>query len=166
MNELDAAILIITALSCLFGIWRGLIREVLSLLTWIAALVIARVYSEALSNSLTGFIDNASVRYVTAFVLLFMVIMMLGTGIRTLLDKLLTVAGLKLVDRILGGAFGIARGLVIVMVLLFIARPFVSETARWQESTLIPYGVALIEWSQQMLGDEGYTAAVPQAPVI
>ncbi|MEQ8953809.1 MAG: CvpA family protein [Gammaproteobacteria bacterium] len=165
MNQIDVAILIVTALSCLFGLWRGLIKEVLSLLTWVAALVIARVYSEALSGSMTGFIDNDSVRYVTAFVLLFMVVMMLGTGITHLLKKLLTVTGLRLADRVLGGAFGILRGVVIVLVIVFITRVFVSETEIWRQSSLIPYSIAMIEWSQQMLGEGQYATPAPQLPV-
>ncbi len=166
MNQIDVAILVVCALSCFFGLWRGLVKEVLSLLTWVAALVIARVYSDPVSGSLAGMIDNESVRYVTAFVLLFVVVMMLGTGITHLLKKLLTITGLRLVDRILGGGFGILRGLVIVMVIVFITRPFVSETEVWQQSGLVPYSVALIEWSQEMLGEEQYTAPVPQLPAI
>ena len=46
MNEVDTAILTVTALSFIFGLWRGLVKEVLSLVTWIAALLVARVYSE------------------------------------------------------------------------------------------------------------------------
>ncbi|GIT23363.1 MAG: hypothetical protein CM1200mP40_30450 [Gammaproteobacteria bacterium] len=39
MNEFDTAILVVIVLSCVFGLWTGLIKEVLSLLTWIAALL-------------------------------------------------------------------------------------------------------------------------------
>lgn len=152
-NQVDIIILIITLLSSAFGLWRGLIKEVLSLLAWIAALLVSRVFSEPLSELMSGMIENDGIRYVTAFVLLFVVVMMLGTFLNSLMSKLLTMAGLKLVDRLFGAVFGIAGGVIIVLVILFIANTFVSETELWQQSQLIPYGMALIESSQVFIGD-------------
>jgi membrane protein required for colicin V production len=153
MNAVDAAIISVTFISCLFGLWRGLIKEVLSLLTWIAALLVARVYSEPLSNSLAGMIESSGARYVTAFAIIFVLVMMTGTLINHLMAKLLTVTGLKLVDRLAGGVFGIARGVIIVLVILFITSVFVSENPLWQESALIPYGMSLIDWSRLFIED-------------
>ena len=76
MNGVDTAILVITTLSFLFGLWRGLIKEVLSLLTWVAALIVARLYSETLSELLVNIIDSSSIRYVSAFAIIFIVVMM------------------------------------------------------------------------------------------
>ena len=152
-NQVDIVILIITLLSSVFGLWRGLIKEVLSLLTWIAALLVSRVYSESLAGLLSGMIENEGIRYVTAFTLLFITVMLLGTLLTSLMSKLLTVSGLKLADRLLGAVFGIARGVIIVLVILFITSMFVSETQLWQQSQLIPYGMAMIEKSQMFIGD-------------
>lgn len=163
MNETDAAILIVTGISCLFGLWRGLIKEVLSLLTWIAALLVARVYSQYLAELLVNMINSSGVRYVTAFAIIFVVVMMLGTLMNHFMSKLITVTGLKFADRILGGVFGIARGVVIVLVILFITGVFVSETEQWQQSKLIPYGMAAIEQSRIFIGDLGIVT--PQMPV-
>jgi len=160
MNVADAVILIVTGISCLFGLWRGLIKEVLSLLTWVAALLVARVYSQYLAELLVNVIDSGSVRYVTAFAILFVIVMMLGTLLNHFMAKLITVTGLKFADRILGGAFGIARGVVIVLVILFIAGVFVAETEQWQQSILIPYGLSAIEWSRIFIGDLGVTNPV------
>jgi membrane protein required for colicin V production len=153
MNEVDVAILIVIGLSCLFGLWRGLIKEVLSLLSWVAALLIARVYSQYLSDLMTGLIENEGARYVAAFAALFVIVMMLGTLLNFLFSKLLIVSGLKFADRVFGGVFGIARGVIIVMVIMFITSVFVSETERWQQSVLIPYGMDLIERSRIFIGN-------------
>lgn len=153
LNQVDIAILIFTTLSSLFGLWRGLIKEVLSLLSWIAALLVARVYSEYLSEMLSGMIENDGIRYVAAFAVLFVAVMMAGTLINFLLSKVLGVSGLKLADRLLGAVFGIARGLIIVLVIMFISSVFVSETALWQESKLIPYGMSMISKSRIFIGD-------------
>ena len=152
-NQVDIVILIITILSSAFGLWRGLIKEVLSLLTWIAALLVSRVYSEPLAGLLAGMIENDGIRYVTAFALLFVTVMMLGTFLNFLMSKLLTFTGLKLADRLLGAVFGVARGVIIVLVIMFITSMFVSETELWQQSQLIPYGMTMIEKSQVFIGD-------------
>ena len=149
MNEVDTAILVVIILSCIFGLWTGLVKEVLSLLTWIAALLVARVYSEGLSELFVNVIDNSSVRYATAFVIIFIVIMMLGRLLNHQLSKLLISTRLKLTDRV----FGIARGALIVMLILFISNLFLSETEQWQQSTLIPYGMAMTEWSRIFIAD-------------
>ena len=153
LNQVDIAILIITVLSSLFGLWRGFIKEMLSLLSWVAALLVARVYSEYLSEMMSGMIENSGLRYVTAFAVLFVAVMMVGTLINFLLSKVLGVSGLKFADRLLGGVFGIARGLIIVLVIMFISSVFVSERALWQESKLVPYGMSMIEKSRVFIGD-------------
>lgn len=160
-NQVDIVILIITVLSSMFGLWRGLIKEVLSLLTWIAALLVSRVYSEPLAGLMTGMIENDGIRYVTAFAILFITVMMLGTFLNFLMSKLLNVTGLKLADRLLGAGFGVARGVIIVLVILFITSMFVSETELWQQSQLIPYGMDLIEKSQVFIGDMNSVSPTP-----
>ena len=153
MTQVDTLILSVIAISSAFGVWRGFIKETLSLLSWIAALLVSRVYTESLAGLLESLIDNPSVRYVTAFSVLFVLIIMLGTALNHFMSKLLVVTGLKTLDRLLGAVFGVARGTVIVLVVLFILNVFVSGSEWWQQSTLIPYGMVLIEESQIFIGD-------------
>jgi len=153
LNQVDIVILIIMVLSSAFGLWRGLIKEVLSLLTWIAALLVSRVYSEPLAGLMTGMIESDGIRYVSSFAILFVIVMVLGTFLNFLMSKLLDVTGLKFADRLLGSVFGLARGVIIVLVILFVTSMFVSETELWQQSQLIPYGMALVEKSQVFIGD-------------
>ena len=160
-NQVDIVILIIIVFSSAFGLWRGLIKEVLSLLTWIAALLVSRVYSEPLAGLMTGMIENDGIRYVSAFAILFFIVMMFGTFLNSLMSKLLSVTGLKLADRLLGAGFGVARGVIIVLVIMFIASMFVSETELWQRSQLIPFGMDLIEKSQVFIGDMNSVSSTP-----
>jgi membrane protein required for colicin V production len=160
-NQIDIVILIITVLSSAFGLWRGLIKEVLSLLTWIAALLVSRVYSEPLAGLMTGVIENDGIRYVSAFAILFVIVMMFGTFLNFLMSKLLNVTGLKSADRLLGAGFGVARGVIIVLVIMFITSMFVSETELWQQSQLVPYGMDLIEKSQVFIGDMNSVSPTP-----
>ena len=160
-NQVDIVILIVIVFSLALGLWRGLIKEVLSLLTWIAALLVSRVYSEPLAGLMTGMVENEGIRYVSAFAILFFIVMMLGTFLNSLMSKLLSVAGLKLADRLLGAGFGMARGVIIVLVIMFIANMFVSETELWHQSQLVPYGMDLIEKSQVFIGDMNSGSPTP-----
>ena len=153
MTQVDNLILAVIAISSVFGVRRGFIKEIMSLLSWIAALLVSRVYSVSLASILENLIDNPSVRYVIAFSVLFVIIIMLVTLLNHLMSKLLVVTGLKTIDRLLGAVFGVARGTVIVLVFLFVLNVFVSESEWWQQSTLIPYGMVLIEESQFFIGD-------------
>ena len=153
MNGVDTAILVVTLLSCLFGLWRGFAKEVLSLLTWVAALLLADMYSAAVADYLVNLIENSSVRYITAFALVFIIIMLLGTLLNNLLSRLLNLSGLNLADRLMGAIFGVARGVAIVLVALFVTHIFVSETDQWQKSRFVPYGLAMIERSLVLIED-------------
>ena len=153
MTQVDNLILAVIAISSAFGVRRGFIKEIMTLLSWIAALLVSRVYTESLAGILGNLIDNPSIRYVIAFSVLFVIIIMLGTLLNHLMSKLLVVTGLKTIDRLLGAVFGIARGTVIVLVFLFVLNVFVSESEWWKQSTLIPYGMVLIEESQFFIGD-------------
>ena len=162
MNWIDASILIITLLSCIFGLWRGLVREIFSLITWIFALLVARRYSEVLANLLFNSFDNLTMRYVLAFALIFIIVMMLGTFLNFLLSKLLVFTGLKFVDRLMGGVFGIARGVIISVIGLFFSSFFFSQAQSWQESKLIPYGQTMIEISRAFIQDRRVAAELSQ----
>ena len=159
MNELDTAILLVTALSCIFGFWRGFVKEILALVTWIAALLIGWVGSDYLSGLMANIIENDSVRDISAFALIFIMVVLLGSVLSRVLAKLLTITGLRFIDSFLGGMFGIARGLIIVLVSMLISSIFISETEQWQQSILIPYGLPVVEWSRAVISDINNTNA-------
>ena len=153
LNWVDIIIIAVTTISLLFGLWRGLVKEIFSLLTWVAALFVARVYSEHLVPMLPGVLEGDTTRYVAAFAMLFIVTMMVGTILNHFMGKLLSSTALKSTDRMLGGMFGAARGMIIVLVAIFLSGTFVADTQPWQQSMLIPYGVTMIEWSKMFITD-------------
>lgn len=153
MNWTDIAILAVIGMSCLYGLWRGLVREVFSLVTWVAALIVARLYSSTLAPLLNGVFEGETTRYVAAFTLLFIATIIVGSLLTHVLSKLLTLAGLKFTDRLLGAVFGVARGGIIVMLLIFVLSGFFANTVAWQESRLIPYGILMIERSRMFIDE-------------
>ncbi len=149
MSGIDYTILAIIGLSTLLGLWRGLVREALSLAVWGLAFGLAYALASYVEFYFAGFIDDPSARLVAAFVAIFIVVHVIGFFVARLTSTLLKTVGLKGVDRVAGGGFGLARGVVIVavLVLIFGMTPAVEEPL-WQQSMMIDYFVQTLGWLQ------------------
>jgi len=141
MNWADWAIIGILVLSALISIKRGFVREALSLATWVAAVIVAVIFSEPLSFLLIDHLDTPSVREMVAFAILFVATLLAGSLLSYLMGALIQVTGLSGTDRLLGMLFGLARGAIIIMVCLIFVPGLlpVEQDAWWQESQLIPH---------------------------
>lgn len=152
MIWVDIAILVIIAISTVFGLWRGLIREVLSIIAWVMAIAVALVYSADLAPLFSTWINSESIRYVLAFALLCIATLMLAGLINHFMAKLISFTGMKSTDKLLGAFFGIARGFLIIVIVLYFTEPFYQDTVWWQQSMLIPYGSEFIDWALPRIG--------------
>jgi membrane protein required for colicin V production len=152
MNTLDYIIIAILGISVLVGLWRGLISEVLALLTWIAAFWVAWVFGPGVSTHFERWISVASVRLLVGYGICFIAVLILGGLVRFFIQRLLESTGLDGTDRILGMIFGLARGLLLVALLVFL----LSFTALvrdplWQQSVLLPQFQGLVAWLDKEL---------------
>ena len=155
LNAADFAILVVVGLSCILGLWRGLIREVLVLVSWVAIVLMSWLYIRSLAELMQDLIEQPVLQTLIAFLIILLGVGLLRFGLTKVLHGMLKLAGLVFMDRSLGGAFGLLRGTLIVCVVLFLAEIFFDESVLdrsriWSESTLIPYGLALIEWSESL----------------
>jgi membrane protein required for colicin V production len=116
---LDYIFVGVLALSIAWGVWRGLVREVISLAGWIAAFLVANLLAEPLANALP--ISNPDLRMIVAFVAIFVVTLTLATLAAIALSKALKSSGLRGLDRTLGGLFGVARGVLIAVAFALVA---------------------------------------------
>jgi membrane protein required for colicin V production len=146
MAMIDIIILVIIVISSLFGVFRGLIKEALSLAAWFAAIFIAGTFSGMLAELMGNFIDNPTLRRVAAFALLFVVTIALGTIASNMVSKLTSAVGLGGLDKILGAGFGLLRGAVVVLILMFISSSFEFTQPWYEESILAPYALDAIEY--------------------
>ncbi len=148
LNAADLVILIILGLACLRGLFRGLVRSVLSLATLTAAVAVVWLYAGSFADAMAGMIESAALRSALAFLSLFLGVMLLGNVVLArLLTGIVSLAGLTVMDRALGGGFGILWGTLLVCLALSLLRIFFSEADFWAESLLIPMGLALLEWA-------------------
>ena len=136
MTWLDYAVLGVMAVSTVWGVWRGLVREVISLAGWVMAFLAANLFAGPLAEALPQSIPRPELRMLVAFVAIFIVTLTLMTLAALLLSKMLKAVGLGGLDRTLGGIFGVARGLLIVMAFALLAgltslplRPVWKESA-------------------------------------
>ncbi|MCP1673714.1 membrane protein required for colicin V production [Natronocella acetinitrilica] len=140
MNWLDYAILTIIVLSAVISLIRGFVREVLSLLVWIAAFWIGIRFSPQLTVYLDDYIASPTLQLGIAFTVLFVTTLLIGAIINYLAGQLVGRTGLTGTDRLIGIIFGVARGLVVVAVLMLAAGlTALPREPWWQESTLVPH---------------------------
>jgi len=111
----DYVVLCILIASIVISTLRGLIKEILSLVSWIVAFVVANLYGAQLAPMLPAMIPGDAVRLMVAFVALFIGVRLLMALVMLAVDAVIKASGLSLADRGLGGLFGLARGLVIVL---------------------------------------------------
>lgn len=152
MIWVDYFILAIIVISALLSLWRGFFREALSLISWLAALWVAMLYFDELGRYLARWIDTPSVRGAVAFVMLFVGTVMVGGVVSFLVDKLVEKSGLTATDRALGVVFGVARGVVIVAVLVMLAGlTSVPQDPWWHESLLLGHFQDMAMWLRSFL---------------
>lgn len=130
----------ILLLSLIVGAWRGLVVELMSLAGWVAAFVLAQWLAGDVAQWLPVWKEAApQLRYALSFVLVFVAGMFAAAVVSWLLRKVVDTAGLRPVDRSLGGIFGLVRGVVVLLVLAVVVHLTGMRTqAWWQESLATP----------------------------
>lgn len=115
MSALDWVFACLLLLSLAVGAWRGLVYEVLSVAGWIAAFVLAQWFAPAVAGMLPMRGSVEQLRYAAGFVVVFIVAAFAAGLVAWLAKKAIDAVGLRPVDRTLGAAFGLVRGVVLVL---------------------------------------------------
>ena len=160
---LDWTILGVVGLSTLVSLRRGFVKEALSLLGWVAAFLVATGLSSRLSILLSDHITNDAVRHVCAYVVLFAATLMLSSLLNTLLAQFIKATGLSGADRALGTVFGFARGLVLMLVAVFVMQAVLSEEEQsfLSESRLLPHLIMVGEWARDTITGSDISTELP-----
>ncbi len=119
MTLFDFLVIAIVLVSAVLGLWRGLVHAVLSLLGWPLAFVVSRIYAGGLAPLLP--MQQEVVRLLVAYVVVFIGALIVWSVLVWLLSRLVRMVGLGWLDRILGGVFGVLRGGLVVLVLVWLA---------------------------------------------
>ncbi len=156
LNWADWTVIAIVGVSCVISLLRGFVKELLSLLSWVAASFVAIAFHERLALVFSKWIETASIRTVLAFLALFVTTLLIGALINWLLHQFVIGAGLGVVDRVLGMVFGAARGLLIVLALVTLlpmALPEMRQDDWWHQSKLLAHFEASEGWAREAFGE-------------
>ncbi len=152
MAVIDWVILAVLLISSLISLKRGFVREALSLVVWVGAFVLARMFSGNLATLLTDYLETNSLRWIAAFVILFLGAVAVGTMVSHLIAEMVRLTGLGSMDRVLGMVFGAIRGLVVLVAIVYgLQFTVVPEDPWWQESLLVPHLELLADWARKTL---------------
>lgn len=139
MTAFDIAVLAIVAISTLLAFLRGIVREIIALVAWIAALIVAVRYGSDFAGLFTGIDVSPAVKQVVAFSIVFFAVLIAGGFIAMLLSRAVRAVGLGVVDGLLGGVFGVARGMVVVLLgILVCGLTSLPKNEWWQNAALAP----------------------------
>jgi len=141
MDWVDWLILGIVAASTLFGLFKGFTHEVMSLAGWIVAFIVAKFLMKKMFVLLSSWIENETLRWVLAWFIPFIIVILISVMIRYLLSEFVATAGLSGMDLMLGGLFGFLRGTLIISVIVLFLRLtlFTDQAPIRQQSVLLPY---------------------------
>lgn len=135
MAVADWAFLGVLVVSLIIGAWRGLVYEILSVLGWALSFYIAQWFAPEVAAVLPLQSASDPVRFAAAFVLIFIVSVFLAGLLAVLFKKLVEAIGLRPVDRTLGAAFGLVRGVILLLAVTVVVNMTAFKAGTWwQES--------------------------------
>ncbi len=135
MTEFDYSLIAIVVFSLLLGLWRGVVYEVLSILGWPLAFMLSRYWAPGLVEIFP--VKSEAVRVALAYGLVFVAALLVWAMLVWLVSKLVAAIGLGWIDGMLGALFGVLRGALIILVLVWLAgMTKLPEQMFWREAKL------------------------------
>jgi membrane protein required for colicin V production len=146
MSWADIAIIVICVASTIYGLWRGFVKEALSLVTWLAAIFLAWRFTWLVEPFLGDWVQAPELRIWAARAAIFVIVLIAGGLVGWFVRELVRHTGLTGTDRALGGLFGFARGVLIVGLLAIgLQLSGLDQDPWWQQARLRPYSDRIAE---------------------
>jgi len=159
MTWVDYVVVGVLFASIGWGVWRGLVREVLSILAWVIAFLAAGLFAGPLAVRIpSSLLESPTLRLFAAYAIVFLAALIAVALLAMLLSRLLHAAGLSGFDRALGALFGAARGVLLVAALVLLAGlTILPRHESWRHSfsgpRLAAMAVALKSWLPQSFAE-------------
>ncbi|MFN7995775.1 MAG: CvpA family protein [Bryobacteraceae bacterium] len=128
MNWLDISLLVALAISVLAGSHEGFARAGVGFLASVLGLVLGLHYYRLVALSFRGYITESGLANALGFFIVFIAVILAGAVVSRILQRFVHAADLTWLDRIMGGAFGVVRGLLwatiaILAIMAFVPAP-------------------------------------------
>lgn len=154
MTGLDYLLLAIVAVSVIAGVMRGLLREIIGLVTWITAVWLAWRYAADVEPHLGGLLAYDGVRPWVARGLVFVVVVLAGTLLAAVVSRLVRLSIFSGTDRAFGALFGLLRGFIFVGLFVILCHAVRLEGEPWwRGSVLVPYAERVANVLRSMVGE-------------
>jgi membrane protein required for colicin V production len=155
LAPLDWIGIAVLVISLLVGAWRGLVVEVVSVASWLAAFVLAQWFAPDVAAKLPMAGAAEQVRYAAGFVLVFVATLFVGALIGFVISKLLSAVGLGAINRLLGALFGVLRGVLLILAATVVVgmTPWKSAPT-WQESVGVRWATVALGVLKPVLPQE------------
>ena len=155
MNATDYIVIAAIIISAVIGALRGFLREAIALGAWLVALFLAWHFSDLIAPHLGGLMADSEVRPWAARVIITVLILLLGAGIGATLGHFVRLSMFSGMDRLLGFAFGLLRGFVLLGVFVILGQLLRLQGEHWwRGSLLIPYGESIANGLRTLVGEE------------
>jgi membrane protein required for colicin V production len=155
MNATDYLIIAAVLVSALTGAARGLLREAIGCAAWIIALIVAWHFSDLIEPHLGGLLASGTVRPWAARVIIVALILVAGMLLGGILGHYVRLSIFSGMDRLLGFALGLLRGLVLVGVFVILGQLLRLDGERWwRYSHLMPYAESIANGLRTLVGAE------------
>ena len=155
MNPFDVFIILIMGYSIVRGLFRGLVKEVSSIIGVLGGFYAAYSYYPMMAKLLSGVIDDQSYLNILSFLIIFCGLLLIISILGVVIKYLLNVAFLGWVDRICGLGFGLIKGVLIVTVIFIILTTFLSKGAPIiKKSILAPHVIWISEKMVGLVSDD------------
>jgi membrane protein required for colicin V production len=147
MTLFDIVVIAILLISVGLAVWRGMVREIFSLVSWLGAFWISKEFAGVVADWLPASVSNPGLRLVIGFVSLMVLSLLVFSLLTMLLVHLVKVAGLKASDRTLGAFFGLVRGVVVVVILVLVGgMTSMPREPFWRQALMAPPLEAVALW--------------------
>lgn len=155
MPWIDYVLLGIIFVSAVISLLRGFVREAFSLAIWILAFWISWSFFRELQMHFQPWIDSPTVRLGIAFALLMAATLIIGGMVNYLIIQLIERTGMSGTDRFIGMIFGIARGALLIAILVLLSGlTTLPQEGWWNDSQLMPYFQELALWMKSLLPND------------
>jgi membrane protein required for colicin V production len=155
MNLTDYLVIVAIITSASVGALRGFLREVIALAAWVIALFLAWHFTDLIAPHLGGLMSDSGVRPWAARVIIVVLVLLLGAGIGATVAHFVRLSMFSGMDRLLGFAFGLLRGFVLLGVFVILGQVLkVEDEHWWSQSRLIPYGASIANGLRKLVGEQ------------
>jgi membrane protein required for colicin V production len=168
VNIVDLIVIVVLLLSALLALFRGIVKEVLSILGWVAALAATYFLFPYARDIARIYIESRLFADIAAGIALFLPTLILCSLLTHWISEQVRASAISAVDRSLGFLFGLARGALIVVVAWWIVDrlvPVPTQPAWLLEARTRPLAVMGYSWGAEMILRQLDPSRVPEKRV-